>query len=80
MIELLKSAGTSIKDALTETDGSWCLGRTLALLAGSVMVYKFARATQSDYQSFAIGISAIIASLAAKNYGERFDKKDAKNA
>lgn len=80
MTELFQKIGKSIKDALTETDGSWCLGRTLALIAGSIMLYKFAQSTHADYQGFAIGISAIIASLAAKNYSERFDKKDTPNA
>jgi len=65
------------KDLFTERDGvSWCLGRVMAAAAFGEMSYKFLTGSNLDWQSFAIGVSALIASVAAKNYSEKKNESD----
>lgn len=60
------------KDLFTERDGvSYCLGRFIAFAAAVEMIYKFTDSSHIDYQGFAVGICAIIASIAAKNMSEK---------
>ena len=74
------SGGIAVKkfmrDLFTEDDGiSWCIGRTIGFAAACVLIYKFIVAIPVDHQGFAIGIAAIIASVAAKNYSERKENR-----
>ena len=61
-----------ITDLFTERDGtSFCIGRVLGAAAIVEMMVKFADVAHVDYQGFAIGVAALIAALAAKNYSEK---------
>jgi len=61
-----------IKDWFTENDGvSWCLGRAIGFAAFCEMGYKFITTPDVNWVSFAGGVSAIIAAIAAKNYSEK---------
>jgi len=61
-----------LQDLFTERDGvSFCIGRVLGGAAIIEMMVKFADINHVDYQSFAIGVAALIGALAAKNYSEK---------
>lgn len=61
-----------ITDWFTERDGtSWCIGRAMAAAAFASMIFKFIQASSADFQGFAIGVAAVIAAVAGKNYSER---------
>lgn len=61
-----------LTDCFTERDGtSWCMGRSIGFLAFAEMMYKFFQSSSVDFQGFAIGVSSIIAAVAAKNFSER---------
>jgi len=70
----IKAAIASPKNPFTETDGSWCLKRIMATLAGIEMLYKFGMLDKPDFQNFAVGMGAIFTALAIVNYSERSDK------
>jgi hypothetical protein len=60
------------KDFFTENDGqSWDLARFMGFAAFVEMSYKFLVSGNFDWQGFAIGVSAIIAGVAAKNWSEK---------
>ena len=61
-----------IKQLFTERDGvNWCIGRVLGGAAIIEMMVKFADVSHVDYQGFAVGVAALIAAIAAKNYSEK---------
>lgn len=62
---------TVLKNWLTETDNAtFCIVRALGTCAGVIMLYKFVDSATADYQSFAVGIAAIMAAIALKNSTE----------
>ncbi|MHB0965335.1 MAG: hypothetical protein ACYC36_02665 [Bellilinea sp.] len=60
------------KDFFTERDGtSWDLARFMGCSAFCELSYKFFTSANTDWQGFAIGIGAIMAGVAAKNFSEK---------
>jgi hypothetical protein len=60
------------RDFFTERDGvSWCLGRAIGLVAFGEISYQFITTGSKDWQGFCIGVAALIAAVAAKNFSEK---------
>ena len=58
-------------DLLTARNGvDYSLTKLMGISAGITMIVKFWQLPTPDFQGFAIGISAIMAALAAKYYSE----------
>jgi hypothetical protein len=59
------------KQAFTENDGtSWCVVRIMGGIAGIEMMVRYYLFAVPDHSNFGIGISAILAAIAAKNFSE----------
>ena len=61
-----------LKHILTCSDNTtWSMSKLVALGTALTMNYNFVAGAGHDYQGYALGVAAIIASLAAKTYVEK---------
>jgi len=58
-------------NAVTDEKGALCAARSIGIVAGCEMLYKFLVSTTPDYIGFSSGIAAIIFGIAMKDYVER---------
>ena len=62
------------KHLLTQSDNeTYSLSKLLAFGAGCAMVYEFVAQSSTAFQDFGVGVGAMVAALAAKQFVEQKD-------